>query len=264
MNTPPRYQIFHDLSMEVAKLIANLEIELRNKLNSAPTASGSAFKDQSVSQGGASGKKWTWPKWKGLRGFGNWLWTGKAESVLNFYNKKRPTLKEYVENEKKIDEIFQEIIKENFNLNLNEQYDQISEIFDKFKKDFFEILKKYAALITKEQEKEEIEKSELAQKSGSPETASEEDIARAYQRQQMPVSNDLMAKLENLNDDDRKQLLDGLLMYKEDPSIADEFRDKEDKNELEKLFFQIIDENKVVEVLSKYINSKATGVGNIE
>ena len=275
MNTPPRYQIFHDLSIEVAKLVANLEKELRNKLDSAPqgpkTGSGGPSAQTSVQ----SGKKSNWPKFGGLKGFGRWLWTGKAESVINFYNKKRPTLQEYVDHEKEINKIFQEILKENLNLNLdlNEQYDLISDIFNKFKQDFFEILKKYAVLVRKEQEKEEEERSELIRGSGAPETASAEDIEKAYKEKEIkqqkeveppPVSDDIWSSFEKLTNEEKDDILNGLIQYKRNPSEIEKYRNKV-KSEAEKLFFQIIDENKIDEFLKKYLQDKSiSGVGGVE
>ena len=141
-----KYEIFANLSRELTDLIKNLEKELKDKLNLGPNAPevSKPLVKTPVEPGKTLGYK-----------IGNRLGS--------FWNKiSRPSLKEYSEYMGAIDALYEELIKENFNI-LSENYSQLSPIIDKFKVDFIKTLIKYQNVLKPEEEKE-IKAADQAQK----------------------------------------------------------------------------------------------------
>ena len=185
--SPPRYQIFHDLTQEFANLIKKLEVDLSQRLNSSSKGPKKPFGGIWPKNTTPTGKSSFWPNLGGLRGLGKWIWTGKAENFINNINKM--TLKEYVECENEINLICEEIIQHNFKL--NENYQMVSDIIEKFKNDAIEIVKRYAKKVEEEQAREEKAFLDLSRQvslqHGSPETMSDEDIKSAYEKAGLPT-----------------------------------------------------------------------------
>jgi hypothetical protein len=125
-----KYQLFHDLSTEVARLIADLEVQLKQKMSksTSPTFSGATTTQKS--------KPLTYKIGQGLRSFWSGL-SNKSESRL-------PSLKEYIAYNESINNLINIILEER---NLFEQYEDIADIINKFKNNFRNIIKKYADIL---------------------------------------------------------------------------------------------------------------------
>lgn len=126
-----KYQLFNYLIKDILKLIDNLERELRAKMAAMPSkAPQTPFKANSSKLGLWDRFKSIWPI-KGILG-----------------GKKRPSLAEYVDFQNKINSILDDIIFESFGKQaIMEQYDVVSDVVAKFKKDVFELIKKYGDML---------------------------------------------------------------------------------------------------------------------
>lgn len=178
--SPARYQIFYYLLKEFTELIKKLEADLIQRLNSINKGSNGGV-GRFLPQRGSNTRPWGN---LGLGRLGRWIWTGKAENFINNFNKM--TLKEYVSHENEINLICEDIIERTFIL--NENYEAVEDIIEKFKKNVIEIVRKYAKQVEEEQAKEEKEisslRSLLARKEGAPETMSDEEIERAHRERE--------------------------------------------------------------------------------
>ena len=146
-----KYQLFHDLSTEVAKLIADLESQLKQRMSKSASAQPQKTRPLSYRVG------------QGLRSFWSGA-TGKSESSL-------PSLRDYIEYNESINDIINITLQE-ININLFEQYDTISDIVDKFKNDFRSIIKKYSNILEPEYHASKVQ---AVKTHGSPYEASPKD-----------------------------------------------------------------------------------------
>jgi hypothetical protein len=298
--SPPRYQIFHDLTQEFGQLIKKLEADIAQRLNSSNKGPTKPFGGMSSKNKPTTGKSSFWPNLGGLKSLGRWIWTGKAENFINNTNKM--TLREYIECENEINLICEEIINKNFKL--NENYAMVSDIVEKFKKDAIEIVKRYAKKVEEEQAKEEKAFSDMSRQlsmhHGSPDTMSDDEIEDAYNKGAEENDEEKSAGDDGHKDEvedikNRTQLhavLTGLRDIKEDPDALIDDEDafsviieyllaygkmsSQEKNEfisnLEeeskkhpyfKLILIIINKNLVDKVLAEFVPSVPKGSGEI-
>lgn len=153
-----KYQLFHDLSTEVAKLIADLEVQLKQKMSKSAS---STFSGATTTQ---KSKPLTYKIGQGLRSF----WSGlskKSESNL-------PSLKEYIAYNESINNLINIILEER---NLFEQYEDIADIINKFKNDFRNTIKKYADILEPGYHTEKVQATKTH---GTPYDVSEKDIEK--------------------------------------------------------------------------------------
>lgn len=156
-----KFHIFKNLIKDISFLIKNLENELKNKLNknfSNNPSNNSSKEDISKSALGSQIKK---------------IWPFKG-----FSEAQRPSLSDYLENKNRINNFLDEIIIKNTGkLTLIEQYDQISDIIDKFKLDAFNIFSKYSKMLQPEYDKE---RENFIKSTKIPDPVSDQEVEKAY------------------------------------------------------------------------------------
>lgn len=152
-----KYQLFNYLIKDILKLIDNLEQELRGKMATMPAqASKSPFKANSSKLG-------LWDRFKSILPF---------KKILG--GKKRPSLAEYAEHQNKINEILDEIVYESFGKReIMEQYDVISDVIIKFKKDVYNLIKKYGDMLQPDYDRDV---TTHVKSSGSPDPISSSEV----------------------------------------------------------------------------------------
>jgi len=153
-----KFKLFKDLINDIALLVKNLEQNLKNRL-----------KQNNASNSSPKGNLGKSSLWSGIKKF--WPFRGVSEAY-------RPSLSEYIENKAKINKFADEIVFEIIGkLNLIEQYENISDIVDKFKKDVGDVFIKYSKVLQPEYDRE-VEN--LVKKTGAPDPISDKEIEDAH------------------------------------------------------------------------------------
>lgn len=143
-----KYKLYQGLTNDISLLIKKLEADINNIVKYSSDT-------KPIDSSGAKKLRSFWPFKE--------LWV-----------KERPTLKQYLEFKNNIDKIIDEIIFEN--INIIESYDQVSSIIQKFKSDFYNIIKKYAEILQKDYDED---KKKFIVSTGSPDDVSAADIEKS-------------------------------------------------------------------------------------
>jgi hypothetical protein len=153
-----KFKVFKDLSKDIALLIKNLENNLKNRLNQNKPSSTTSNDNLSKSALGSRLRK-IWP----------------FKGVLEGH---RASLSAYLEYKNNLNKFLDEIVLENTGkINLIEQYDQISDIIDKFKLDALNIFTKYSKQLQPEYDKE---RADYIKRTEVPDSVSDEEIRAAH------------------------------------------------------------------------------------
>lgn len=233
-----KFKLFKDLINDIALLVKNLEQNLKNRLkqNNAPNSSPK----------GNLGKS---SLWSGIKKF--WPFRGVSEAY-------RPSLSEYVENKEKINKFADEIIFQIIGkLNLIEQYQNISDIVDKFKKDVGDVFIKYSKVLQPEYDRE-VEN--LVKKTGAPDPISDKEIEDAHKsRPSSPVSAPADSGKEKQKEfeDDIENLFKILIEKDIDPFNVEEIKEALGEKFTDDLWFNIDNyakknKNLIFEFIKKY------------
>lgn len=173
-----KFKLFKDLINDIALLVKNLEQNLKNRLKNNASSSNPK---------GNLGKS---SLWSGIKKF--WPFRGVSEAY-------RPSLSEYVENKAKINKFTDEIVFEIVGkFNLIEQYENVSDIIDKFKKDVGDVFIKYSKVLQPEYDRE-VEN--LVKKTGAPDPVSDKEVEDAHKS----------ASVNSSKIQDESKLLDSLI-----------------------------------------------------
>jgi hypothetical protein len=167
-----KFKIFKDLSKDIALLIKNLENNLKNRLNQNKPSSATSNDNLSKSALGSRLRK-IWP----------------FKGVLEGH---RASLSDYLEYKTNLNKFLDEIVLENTGkINLIEQYDQISDIIDKFKLDALNIFTKYSKQLQPEYDKE---RADYIKRTEVPDPVSDEEIRAAHKSAVASSSKEIQDK----------------------------------------------------------------------
>lgn len=193
-----KFKLFKDLINDIALLVKSLEQNLKNRL-----------KQNNASNSIPKGNLGKSSIWSGIKKF--WPFKGVSEAC-------RPSLSEYIENKAKINKFADEIVFEIVGkLNLIEQYQNISDIVDKFKKDVGNVFIKYSKVLQPEYDRE-VEN--LVKRTGTPDPISDKELEDAHKsRSTVPDKREVQDESENLDVLMKKIIENGIFDFKDKESI---------------------------------------------
>jgi hypothetical protein len=183
-----KFKLFKDLINDIALLVKNLEQNLKNRLKNNASSSNPK---------GNLGKS---SLWSGIKKF--WPFKGVSEAY-------RPSLSEYIENKAKINKFTDEIVFEVVGkFNLIEQYENVSDIVDKFKKDVGDVFIKYSKVLQPEYDRE-VEN--LVKKTGVPDPISDKEVEDAHKSSSIRVDSNKKEIQDDKKSSNKSESLDLLI-----------------------------------------------------